>query len=239
METLPSSPKKSTLLLGVLILLAVLFSLAFFGTKALLSIYDVKETNATVLLTSRILFWVPLLLIFVYARKVEMQKLLIWGERKYKFWEYLVSVIAIFFALFIGLLIIGLILLLLGFQKESERFIQMLVIFRENQWLIFLTAVTAGVVEELTFRGYLLPRMIILFKNPALAIILSSVLFGLLHFGYGTLLQVVGPFFIGLIFAIYYYKFRNIKVLIFCHILWDVMAIYLQLLADDIKHGRF
>lgn len=233
-----SSPKKSTLLLGIFILLATLFSLTIFGGKALLSIYGTTDINAQVLTTSRILFWGALLLIFVYARKVEQQKLLVWEERKYQFWEYLVSVIAIFFALFIGLLIIVAILMQFGFAKESGKFMQLLVIFREHHFLIFLTALTAGFVEELTFRGYLIPRLIILLKSPALAIIISSVLFGLLHFTYGTLIQVVGPFFIGLIFAIYYYKFRNIKVLIFCHVIWDVMAIYLQLLADDIKNGR-
>jgi membrane protease YdiL (CAAX protease family) len=238
METLSSSPKKSTLLLGILILLAILFSLTIFGGKALLSIYHATDINAQVLTASRILFWGALLLIFVYARKVEKQKLLIWQERKYQLWQYLISVIAIFFALIIGLLIIVSILLQFGFQNESEKFVQLLLIFRAHPFLIFLTALTAGAVEELTFRGYMIPRLSILLKNPALAIFISSVLFGLLHFTYGTVIQVVGPFFIGLIFAIYYYKFRNIKVLIFCHFLWDVMAIYLQLLADDIKNGR-
>lgn len=238
MELLPASPSKSKFLIGILFLLVILFTLAFFGGTMLAHLFGVKKLNVDVLFASRILFWSPLLLIFIYARKIEKQKLLIWEERKLQWWEYLASFMAIFVALVIGLIIIGLILYMLGLQKESERFVHMLAIFREHQWLIFVTAGTAGIVEELTFRGYLMPRILVLFKSPALAIIISSVLFGLLHFGYGTIVQVIGPFFIGLIFAIYYYKFRNIKILIVCHILWDIMAIYLKLWTESLKDGK-
>src|SRR6187551_1213096 len=194
METIPATPKKSTLLIGILLLLAILFAFVVFSGKALALIYNVKEVNATLLFTSRIIFWMSLLFIFVYARKTEKQNILIWEERKYQFWQYLVSVIAIFVTLFIVLLIVGGICFKLGLQKESEKFHQMLVIFKNNPFLIFLTAATAGVVEELTFRAYLLPRMAILFKSPVIAIIVSSVFFGLLHFSYGTLFQVIGTF---------------------------------------------
>lgn len=231
METI--FPKKSTLLLGITLLLATFFAIAFLGGPLLFKIFGVTQTNPTVIFASRVLFWLPLLIIFIYALKVEKQKLLIWQERRMEFWEYLVSVIAIFVALLIGLGIIGTILKLLNLHTESDKFLKMLEIFRANQWLIFITAFTAGIVEELTFRGYLMPRMIALFKSPAVAIILSSVLFGLLHFGYGTVIQIIGPFFIGFIFALYYYKFRNIKVLIFCHVAWDLMAIYLKMLFTE------
>ncbi len=233
------APKKSILLLGITLLLVTLFVIAFFGGSFLFFLFGVTKTNATLLFASRILFWLPLLVVFIYARKVEKQKLLIWEERKTEVWEYLVSVLAIFIALLIGLGIIGTILKLLNFHNESDKFLQLLEIFRANQWLIFVTAITAGVVEELTFRGYLIPRLIVLVKSPAVAILLSSVLFGLLHFGYGTVIQIIGPFFIGFIFALYYYKFRNIKVLIFCHIMWDVMAIYLKVLfAEELGGGK-
>jgi hypothetical protein len=97
--------------------------------------------------------------------------------------------------------------------------------FRANHWIIYLTCITAGVVEELLFRGYLLPRLQVLLKHPAIAICISTLFFALMHATYGTIGQVVGPFYIGLIFAIYYYKYRNMKVIIFCHIMWDLMVI--------------
>lgn len=87
------------------------------------------------------------------------------------------------------------------------------------------TALTAGVTEEFIFRGYLQPRLTVIFKNPYAAIILSSLLFGLLHFKYGTLANVIGPIFIGLIFSLYYWKYRNLTVLILCHFLWDLISL--------------
>ena len=107
---------------------------------------------------------------------------------------------------------------------------ELMKIFRNDPFLMVFTCVTAGFVEELLFRGYLLPRLALLFNNSLVAVIVSSVLFGLMHFGYGTVINMVGPFIIGLVFAIYYWKFRNIKVLIFCHFTWDLMALLLKLL---------
>lgn len=233
METLPVAPKKQTLLLGVVLLLLLLFTFAFFGGTAFKLITGASELNATIFWCTRLLFWTSMLFIFYFATKVEKQKVLIWEEKKYKFWEYLVSVIAIYFTLVISLGIISVILLKIGFEKESTKFNEMMVIFEQNNALIFFTAITAGIVEEFTFRGYLLPRMAILFKSPLLAVFVSSALFGLMHFGYGTVFQLVGPFVIGFVFAIYYWKFRNIKVIIFCHIFWDLMAIYLKIWLKD------
>ncbi|CAN5339796.1 hypothetical protein BH09BAC5_BH09BAC5_29240 [soil metagenome] len=230
MEISNNLPKKSVLLTGILLLLILIFLITVFGGRLTSFILGESKIEAGVMYGTRILFWSSLLFIFLFSRKIEKQDLLIWDERKLVFWQILVSCMAIFFALIIGLGIIGVVLMKIGFVKESAKFNEILTIFRLHPFLIFFTAGTAGFVEELTFRGYLLPRMTIIFKSPLIAILLTSVLFGLMHFGYGTVFQVVGPFFIGLIFAIYYYYFRNIKVIILCHILWDLIAIYLQLL---------
>ncbi|MGK4568498.1 CPBP family glutamic-type intramembrane protease [Flavobacterium sp. 3HN19-14] len=36
------------------------------------------------------------------------------------------------------------------------------------------------------------------------------------------------PFIIGTVFAVYYWKFRNIKILMICHFLWDFILLYMQ-----------
>jgi hypothetical protein len=233
METLPAAPKKSTMLLGVVLLLAILFSFAFFGGPLIKLITGETKLSATVFYGTRLLFWTSMIFIFVYAAKVEKQKVLTWEEKKYPFWVYIVSILAIYFAIIVIMGMVSFILLKLGFEKESAKSKEILAVFEQNQLLIFFTAITAGIVEEFTFRGYLLPRMEILFRNPWIAITVSSLLFGLMHFGYGTIFQVVGPFVIGFIFAFYYWKFRNIKVIILAHIFWDLMAIYLKILLKD------
>jgi hypothetical protein len=85
---------------------------------------------------------------------------------------------------------------------------------------------TAGVTEELIFRVYLLQRLELLLKNSYLAIFISTVLFALLHISYGTISNVTGPFIIGLVFAIHYWKYRNIKFIIIFHFIWDLLTFY-------------
>jgi membrane protease YdiL (CAAX protease family) len=95
--------------------------------------------------------------------------------------------------------------------------------------LVWLTAITAGITEELMLRAYLIPRLQLLFKNDYIPVIVSSVLFGFLHFGYGTALNIVGPMVIGLIFGFHYVRYRNIKILIIVHFLWDYLLIALKI----------
>ncbi|MFV5702790.1 lysostaphin resistance A-like protein [Flavobacterium sp. XS2P12] len=98
-------------------------------------------------------------------------------------------------------------------------------LFKNNIFLILFTSITAGVSEELIFRGYLIPRLEILLKNTRVAILTSSILFGLIHYSYGSLIQIIGPIFIGLVFALHYKKYKNIKILIMCHFLWDLLVL--------------
>jgi membrane protease YdiL (CAAX protease family) len=228
MPLLQSNTKRVTLIAGILILLGLVFSVPFATRLLLRNISSFQDIRSLAFWVSRILFWVALFMIFVYAREVEKQKLLLYPEKKYKFYVYILSVIGIFMVLFGGLFWIAQILSVFGLSKESLKFHEMIVMFRGNHLLIVFTCLTAGVVEELTMRGYVMSRLEIIFKSPIAAIFISSILFGLLHFGYGTIAQIVAPFFIGLVFAYYYWEFRNIKVVIFCHVAWDLMAIYLK-----------
>lgn len=227
MAYVPGSTKRYLFLIGILLLLAAIFA-APFVTHFLLRITFPVHTDTLTFWVSRVMIWFCLLLIFIYAKKIEKQKLLLYEENNFKFYIYILSVIAIFITLFAYLAVITQILIRAGFSKESVNQEKMLTVFRGNHPLIIFTCLTAGFVEELTFRGYLMPRLELLLKSPAVSIFLSSILFGLLHFGYGTFLQIVGPFFIGLVFAFYYWQFRNIKVIIFCHFAWDMMAIYVK-----------
>ncbi|HET6992224.1 MAG TPA: type II CAAX endopeptidase family protein [Bacteroidia bacterium] len=229
MLAIPNTAKRSTLLWGILLLLLTLFVVAVFARPMLFFLLGTSKINLAALWIDRLFFWICLLLIFLYSFFIEKQQFLILGEKKYDFWIYIVSVFAIYAALFAGLFFISKTLIALKCNMESEMLKKLMVIFRAHKSLMIFTALTAGFVEELTFRGYLLPRLAILLKSPGWAIVISSVLFGLMHMGYGTIVQVAAPFFIGLVFAFYYWEFRNIKVLIFCHCAWDLLAMYVKL----------
>ena len=78
--------------------------------------------------------------------------------------------------------------------------------------VIVAVPILAAITEEVYFRGYLQPRI---------GIIGSSLLFGLVHSGYGTLLQLVAPFFLGLLFGYLFQRTRSLWAPIAGHFLFD------------------
>jgi membrane protease YdiL (CAAX protease family) len=213
--------KKSTLIGGISFLLLLLAITA-------LSLPFLKQLNFTEVTTfyiSRLAIWFCLLLVYMYSLHVEKQSFLLWKEKKYSLLFYVKSVATTMGILVLVVLVVSLMFKLSGSDIESQKINEILKYFKNNIPLILFTSITAGVTEELFFRGYLIPRLEIVLKNTYLAIFLSSVIFGLIHYSYGTAIQIVGPFFIGLVLAFHYQKHRNIKIVILCHFLWDLLVL--------------
>jgi membrane protease YdiL (CAAX protease family) len=124
------------------------------------------------------------------------------------------------------------IIIFLTKEKVSERLLEFKILFKNNYLLIIFTCLTAGIIEELLMRAYIQPRIEKIYNSPALGIIVSALLFAILHSTYGTIAQVVGPFFIGIVFALFYKKYSNIKILIICHFMFDFISMMLMNLVD-------
>ncbi|MBE8727092.1 CPBP family intramembrane metalloprotease [Flavobacterium sp. KB82] len=216
--------KKKTLIIGILlsVILPFLAMLVSFFTKS------PSIDNVTQFYISRFAIWASLLLLFLYSFKIEKQHFLLWGETNYSFLTFMKALLITFLKLYTAVFVTGFLLLLFSVPKESMALNNALLLFKKSYFLLFFTCVTAGITEELIFRGYLLPRLEIVLKNKISAIVLSSILFGLMHIGYGTLLHIIGPTVIGLVFAFQYEKYRNIKILILCHFLWDLLILTLK-----------
>jgi membrane protease YdiL (CAAX protease family) len=223
--TIDNSNKK-TITIGIIVSI-VLFFAALVVSKLLKDVLLLSDEAA--LFSSRIAIWVALAVLFIYVRQIEKQPLLLWEEKKYAVGYYILSVITTLLVVVAVLIVFSIVWTLLGLKKDSNSLNKIIDIFRHNHFLVVLTCLTAGITEELVFRGYIMPRLQLLFNKTYLSIIISSVIFGLIHFGYGTALNVIGPFIIGLVFALHYYKYRNIKILIICHFLWDYVVILLKL----------
>lgn len=215
------------ILFGVVALIVILF-LQPVLTGIFMRLYAIPITSSVFLFT-RLFYWVLVLGIWQYAKSIEKQHLLIWKEQKHDFIFYLISVVLIFISVILCVAIVRMVCHFLHVNMKSENLENAMRIFKAHKYLAVFTALTAGVTEELIFRGYLQPRLEILFKNSYVAIFVSSVIFGLLHFGFGTIINMAGPFVIGLIYAIYYQKYRNIKVLMLSHFLWDMIVIFLSM----------
>jgi membrane protease YdiL (CAAX protease family) len=82
--------------------------------------------------------------------------------------------------------------------------------------LIFIMVFIVGLVEELIFRAILQTRMEE-FLGPAGGIFLASLLFGVMHSGYGTLYEMAYTFLVGGFLGYLYYKTRSLPLVIMIH----------------------
>ena len=214
--------QKTNVLIGMFFSMTVLLAVLLFSVL----FRKLTTDNELVFWLGRLSIWVCLLFIYLFVSQIEKQKFLLWTEMPLNFTEYFKSFFRIIFAIIVGAIIIGLTLKFLGNDpKQGSKFVEIIQILKNSFPLLIFTCLTAGITEELIFRGYLMPRLQLFFNNNYASIIISSILFGLMHIGYGTIMQIIGPVFIGFVFAVHYQKYRNIKILIFCHFFWDFMSI--------------
>lgn len=216
--------KKSTILTGI-IWAIILFVVPALGFRYFYTVIDPSLSISNKFVISRIIFWLWLLAIYLYCVKIEKQPFLLWGESRYPIGTYVASVFLTLLTIFVGAFIIALFIKHIGFNNYSE-------VVQEIKHLSIpvklLGVLTAAFVEEFIFRGYLIPRLNLFFRNVHLPILISAILFGLGHIKYGTVTNTIGPFFIGLVFGYHYYRYRNIKILIICHFVIDYLALILR-----------
>ena len=192
---------------------------------------------STVHLITRIYCWLMLAVMIFYAIKIEKQKFLLYEEQKYPFGKALLMFLSLGVIIFFGEIVIVLIPMLFGFSEEISQATKInLSVLKGNYLLAIFTCITAGVTEELLVRGYLQTRLEKLFNNAWVGIFISSFFFGLMHTSWGSILHIVATFWAGLVYAFFYYKYRNIKILIFVHMFHDLILISLQLFHDNIIH---
>ena len=105
----------------------------------------------------------------------------------------------------------------------------------------FCMAVFAGVLEEAVFRGLMIPVMMRKKKNIAVAIFVSSGIFGLVHGGNvfagadpgHTLLQVGSSFMLGIVLGGMYLFSGNVLIPMAVHVIHDILAIGVQSMVTE------
>ncbi len=210
---LENKPARYVLYSGIILAFAIPLGLTIWMGGMHISYYDK-------LFYSRFFYWGTVVFLFFYARMAEQQPLLIWPESKPTLGFFLLSVLVLYL-LFIAAAIASTIPMLFG-MRENNAMVKMITgVLKGHGFTLFFIALTAGVTEELIFRGYILTRLEQRFKNPVIAVIASSLLFSALHYKYGSLHELIFAFLIGIIFSVYYVKYRNIKALMLVHFLID------------------
>lgn len=84
-------------------------------------------------------------------------------------------------------------------------------------WIYFTIIIIFGLfVEELLFRAFLVPKI---------GMILSTIMFTIAHFSYGSITEIIGVFILGLILAWWYKNNKSLIQNYFGHVLYDAIAI--------------
>ncbi len=83
-------------------------------------------------------------------------------------------------------------------------------------YILVFAVVFAPLTEELFFRAFLVQRIGVLY---------SSLVFGIFHLSYGSVSEIIGAFFIGLIFAVIFKKSKSITPCLVIHTVYNLLAI--------------
>jgi membrane protease YdiL (CAAX protease family) len=172
---------------------------------------------------SRIIIWGTLPLLYQYAHNVEDRPFLLWKEKKQNIYVY-IAAIGVLFAFSTIALSISSIPRRLGFHDNYTVLKHWDILLKQNKPMLVFVCLTAGVTEELLIRGYVYPRLCLLFKSGYIPVIVSALMFSYWHLGYENLGECIFTFLFGLTSALCYQKYRNIKILMIFHFLYDLMV---------------
>ena len=173
---------------------------------------------------SEILKWCTLGLLYLYAYKAEGNKFLLWREKRYDPWFYMVSIFIVYILVMCCGAIAG-IPHRLGYHDNNSLMLKVNGILQQYPVLLVIVCITAGISEELIFRGYILSRLSLFFKNQHWPVIISALIFTSVHLSYRSLAETIFVFLFGLLFGYYYQKYRNLAVLMAVHFITDIIAI--------------
>jgi membrane protease YdiL (CAAX protease family) len=211
-------------MIGIGLILILLYAVSNFSDPFLTALFNSQKPDAWVYFINRLLLWAVLLLLFLYTRYVLRQNFLPWENKKRGILFYILSILSMLAILFVGLVLLAMLLNALQFNSVSKNQMERNLIYKNNISLLIFTAFTAGVLEELLFRGYIQPRVERWTQSKLWGILITSTIFGLMHLSYGTMHQVIIPIFFSIVFSSFYSKYRNLKVVIIVHFLWDFIS---------------
>ena len=218
--------------IGILLAVFSIFSVLLYSFPVTNYFTGEKGLNFTSFFMSRIYIWALLPLLFLYSKYVESGKVLIQKEKNYSIISFIVTLILLLLVTTILSGILNFAIIHIFHEKQSAKLSEISNLLKNNFLMLFFVCLTAGVTEEIIFRGFIQTRLQKIYNNSFVSITITALLFGLAHFTYGTIGNVAIPVLIGLIFGIFYQKYSNLKVLIIAHFLID----FISLMSMNYQH---
>lgn len=212
-------------ILGIIGVCVLMYLISNYSINVFLTILDQEKPTISMVFINRLLLWAGLFLFYLYVRFYLKEKFLPWKERNLSLLKTVVSIIVIMILLLVGFVGLVLIIQSMDFADKVEGINEVRNLTLQSLPLIIFTCFTAAVLEEILFRGYILPTLTKITNSARLGIVISSILFGLMHLSYGTAHQVIIPIYFGIVFSTYYSMYKNLKVLIICHFIWNLVSL--------------
>ena len=91
-------------------------------------------------------------------------------------------------------------------------------------------------IQELIFRGFLIPRIELVTKNPAIAIIFSALIFASAHLFFRSATLVVATFIGGIFWGYLFVKYRNLWPIQLSHAVLGLVFIILLSKQNPLQH---
>ena len=120
-------------------------------------------------------------------------------------------------------------------KKIPEHFRLFLPVTKQEKNVWILVAITAGVAEEIIYRGYFFYCLSYIFPGLSIhhILFLTTLIFGIGHLYLG--MEVIKSTILGLIFGIFYIVFDSLIPVILIHVLQDLSARDLLSVKDNFK----
>ena len=201
----------SIALISLLVFFAVLFCAGGEGICSVLSENSLYIGSASMHL---VILFSALFFLWRKDLKTLLRDLDFPGDIKKNLLYSAMTLVSIFAVLFI----LAMVSMYLGFndqQKVSEKITGLPMV------VLLFAAFGAPITEELFFRGFLAGRV---------GILASSLLFGVMHLAYGSMVEVLGAFLIGVVLASAFKLSKSITPCLVAHITYNVMAITVMVL---------
>lgn len=97
-------------------------------------------------------------------------------------------------------------------------------------WLILFGVITAGITEEILFRGYALERLEKLTENKWFSSVVALIFFVLVHIGSWNMAHVVGVVIpLGIVLILLYWWKRNTIMLMIIHVIVNLPMVFMVL----------
>lgn len=170
-----------------------------------------------------LLIYSPHLVISILILNAPFFFLLMEGKKPSVLWKelglkpfslsYVRKGIQLFALLFFSIILVTAIIAFLGLL-DSHKVVE--IMLREPRLTLLISFTLAPVAEETLFRGYLQKRI---------GIVFSSIIFSALHYGYGSLSEIIAAFSASVILGLNARKEGSIYPAIIAHALWNLLSI--------------